>query len=171
MRLKDTPSITNRKSKTYQILFVDDDEDIVTVLSKGLKQEGFDVDGYTSSEQALASFSPGKYDMAILDIKMPGLNGFSLCRRLKEMDPTISACFLSAFEIHPDEFKKVFPSIANNIMTIIKKPTTIRNLVRKISPILDMTSSPGTIAEEQHSQLPSIESDVQCNRSFQSSRS
>jgi DNA-binding response OmpR family regulator len=159
--LRDTPRITNGKWKRYQILFVDDDEDIVKVLSKGLEHEGFDVDRYTSSEQALASFRPGKYDLAIRDIRMPGLNGFSLCRRLKEMDPTISACFLSAFEIHPDEFKKVFPSIGSNIATIIKKPTTIRNLVRKITPILDMTSSARTIAEEQLNHSPAMESEVQ----------
>jgi CheY-like chemotaxis protein len=71
-----------------------------------------------------------------LDIRMPGMNGFMLYRKLKEQDANLGACFLSAFEIHQDEFKKVFPSLADSVKKIIKKPVTIRNLINEITPIL-----------------------------------
>ena len=66
---------------------------------------------------------------------MPDLNGFALYRRMKNIDTTIIACFFSAFEISSKEFKKVFPSISDNIGAIIKKPVTVSNLVRKITAI------------------------------------
>ena len=64
------------------------------------------------------------------------MNGFILYRKLKEQDPNLGACFLSAFEIHKDEFKKVFPSMADSVKKIIKKPVTISNLIKEITPIL-----------------------------------
>jgi len=76
------------------------------------------------------------YDLAILDIRMPRLNGFALYRQMKKIDPSLAACFLSSFEIHPEEFKKVFPSMANSVITIIKKPVTIDNLIKEIAAFL-----------------------------------
>jgi len=57
---------------------------------------------------------------------MPSINGFALYKKVKKIDPLLTACYLSAFEIHPDEFKMVFPSIREGVKTIIKKPTTIK---------------------------------------------
>ncbi len=148
------PDVSSIGDKKYgnKIFLVDDDEDIVKILKRGLElQGGFHVDGYTSSQQALDAFKPNMYDLAILDVRMPGLNGFSLCRKMKEIDPAINACFLSAFEIDPDEFKKVFPSSGDNIKAIIKKPVTISNLIRKITPVLKQSSIPSSTSSERYS--------------------
>ena len=92
-------------------------------------------------QEAIKSFMPNVHDLAILDIRMPGLNGFTLYRQMKKIDPSLTACFLSAFEIHPEEFKQVFPSMAESVKTIIKKPVTISNLIKEINPFLRISAA------------------------------
>lgn len=118
---------------------VDDEVDILRVLKRGLEINGFQVEGYSSPQEVLVSFKPSKYDLAILDIRMPGLSGFQLYREMRKIDPTITACFLSAFEVHPNEFKIVFPSMME-VKAIIKKPVSINHLLREITPLLRISS-------------------------------
>jgi DNA-binding response OmpR family regulator len=124
----------------FRVLLVDDETDIVHVLKRGLEVNGFEVDAYDSPQQAINSFKPNLYDLAILDIRMPGLNGFALQRQMKKIDPALTTCFLSAFEIHPQEFEKMFPSMADSVKTIIKKPVRISNLIKEITPFLKMSA-------------------------------
>jgi DNA-binding response OmpR family regulator len=124
----------------FKVLLVDDETDIVHVLKRGLEVNGFEVDAYDSPQQAINSFKPNLYDLAILDIRMPGLNGFALQRQMKKIDPALTTCFLSAFEIHPQEFEKMFPSMADSVKTIIKKPVRISNLIKEITPFLKMSA-------------------------------
>jgi two-component system, OmpR family, response regulator ChvI len=138
--MKDSSSIVRKKPDPtfkgdYRILLVDDDADILNVLGRGLEVNGFHVEAFSSSKGALDAFKPDVYDLAILDIRMPGLDGFQIYREMKKRDPAITACFLSAFEIHPSEFEKVFPSLSE-IKTIIKKPVSIHHLVSEIKPLL-----------------------------------
>ena len=120
----------------FRVILVDDEADIVHVLKRGLEVKGFEVDAYDSPQQAINSFKPNLYDLAILDIRMPALNGFALQRQMKKIDPALTTCFLSAFEIYPKEFEKVFPSMAESVKTIIKKPVTINSLIKEITPFL-----------------------------------
>lgn len=121
----------------HKILLVDDDPDIVEVLRRGLNAKGLQVDAYISPREALQSFKPNVYGVAILDIRMPVMTGFQLYREMKRMDPAIPVCLLSAFEIQPNEFKSVFPSM-DDVKTIIKKPISINELLRRITPFLRM---------------------------------
>jgi DNA-binding response OmpR family regulator len=127
------------ESDRNRILLVDDDHDIVEVLRRGLKRKGLQVDAYTSPQEALQSFKPNAYDLAILDIRMPAMTGFQLYREMKKVDPLIAVCFLSAFEIQQDEFKSVFPSM-DGVKTIMKKPISINELFKEIAPFLQMSA-------------------------------
>jgi DNA-binding response OmpR family regulator len=127
------------QSKKHKILLVDDDSDIVEVLRRGLTLKGLQVDAYTSPKEALQSFKPNAYDLAILDIRMPAMTGFQLYREMKKIDSAIPVCFLSAFEIQPDEFESVFPSM-DDVKTIIKKPISIDGLFKEITPYLPMSA-------------------------------
>jgi two-component system, NtrC family, response regulator GlrR len=127
------------ESSKHRILLVDDDADIVEVLRRGLKVKGLQVDAYTSPQEALQSFKTDAYDLAILDIRLPAMTGFQLYREMKRRDPAIEVCFLSAFEIQPDEFKSLFPSM-DGVKTIIKKPISINGLLKHISPFLQMSA-------------------------------
>ena len=131
---------TSALKDRFRVLLVDDEADIVHVLKRGLEVKGIEVDAYDSPQEAINSFKPNLYDLAILDIRMPGLNGFALQRQMKKIDPALTTCFLSAFEIHPKEFEKVFPSMADSVKTIIKKPVTINSLIKEITPFLKMSA-------------------------------
>jgi DNA-binding response OmpR family regulator len=96
---------TSPMKQQYRILLVDDDLDILNVLKRGLEINGFHVDAYSSSQKMLDSFKPSTYDLTILDIRMPGLSGFQLYREMKKLDPAITTCFLSAFEVLRASFK------------------------------------------------------------------
>ena len=128
------------KSKKHTILLVDDDTNIVKVFRRGLKAKGLLTDAYTSPKEALQSFKPNAYDLAILDIRMPEMTGFQLYREIRNRDPTITVCFLSAFEIQPDEFKSLFPSM-DGLKTVIKKPVSINELLKQITPFLKMSAA------------------------------
>ena len=127
------------ESRNNRILLVDDDPDIVEVLGRGLKVKGMQVDAYTCPQEALQSFKPGAYDLAILDIRMPTMTGFQLYREIKNVDPAIAVCFLSAFEIQPNEFRSVFPSM-DGVKIIIKKPISLNEFLKQITPILRMSA-------------------------------
>lgn len=79
---------------------------------------------------------------------MPGLSGFELYREMKKKDPSLTACFLSAFEIYPEEFKIVFPSMSEDVKAIIKKPIAIKELVNKITPFLKMSAQARAVQGE-----------------------
>jgi DNA-binding response OmpR family regulator len=128
------------KAPNNRILLVDDDHDVLQFLKQGLELKGLQVNAYSSAQDALQSFKPDVYDLAILDIRMPDMNGFQLYREIKKRDHTITAYFLSAFEIHPSEFKKVFPSMGE-IKAIIKKPVSIHQLLNQIAPSLKISAS------------------------------
>ena len=70
---------------------------------------------------------------------MPGLNGFQLYREMKKLDPTLTACFLSAFEVHPRKFQIMFPSL-QQVKAIIKKPVSVNDLLREITPFLRISA-------------------------------
>ena len=98
-------------SKQNRILIVDDEVDIVTVYKSGLQRNGFEVESYSDPDQALLNFKPGAYDLAILDIRMPKMNGFQLCKAIRKLDENVKIFFMTAFEIQLSEFEKVLPSI------------------------------------------------------------
>lgn len=123
-------------SAKYRLLVVDDEPDITHVLKKGLEKEGFEVNAFTDPVEALYGFKPGQYEMAILDIRMPKMNGFELCRELKRRDEKIKICFITAFEIYHEEFKKVFPKL--RISCFISKPITVSALAKTIREEMEL---------------------------------
>ena len=114
-----------------RIAVVDDEPDITNVLKKGLERHGFTVDTFNDPRAAIASFQPMYYDLMIIDIRMPRINGFDLYRQLKKRDTGVKVCFLTAFQIYYEEFRKMFPTI--DVKAFIIKPVSISNLVNQIN--------------------------------------
>ena len=122
-----------------RILLVDDERDINTVVKKGLERVGFKVRAFNNPLDALSKFEAGSYDVALLDIRMPSMNGFELYKKLREIDSKIKVCFITAFEMHEEEFKKLFPSY--EVRCFIKKPIKLTDLIVEIEKIF-LPSSP-----------------------------
>jgi DNA-binding response OmpR family regulator len=79
---------------------VDDELDITLTLKIALEQSGFfQVEAFYESVLALSGFKAGAYDLAILDIKMPEMDGFELYRKLRKIDNKLKICFLTAAEL------------------------------------------------------------------------
>lgn len=103
----------------------------------GLEKNGFIGTTFNDPLEALSQFRPSKYDLAILDIRMPGMSGFELYQRINEIDSNVKVCFLTAFEEYWPDFKKNFPSL-DDIKCYLRKPITVADL---ISRLLDLTNS------------------------------
>jgi len=97
-----------------RLLVVDDEPDINTILEKVLEQNGFNVDSYDCLLVALDNFKPCYYDLAILDIKMPEMNGFSCYREFKKLDKNLRICFLTAGEMNYGVYSDIFSSLPAN---------------------------------------------------------
>jgi DNA-binding response OmpR family regulator len=122
-----------------RILLVDDERDISTVVKKGLERVGFKVRAFDNPLNVLSKFEAGSYDVALLDIRMPSMNGFELYKKLRERDSKIKVCFITAFEMYEEEFKKLFPSY--QVRCFIKKPIKLTDLMAEIEKILLPSSS------------------------------
>ncbi len=79
----------NRK----RIFIVDDEPDLASICKMVLEDEGYEVDEFTDSLLALSKFKPRVYELLILDIKMPDMDGFDLYKKLKELDNNVKVCF------------------------------------------------------------------------------
>jgi DNA-binding response OmpR family regulator len=120
--------------KMKKILLVDDESDICFVLEKVLARNGFVVDSYENPTLALEKFKAHSYDLVVLDIKMPDLNGFALYREIKKLDKKVKVCFLTAGEIYYGANSNIFSSLPAN--RFIRKPIENKELMMRIKKII-----------------------------------
>jgi CheY-like chemotaxis protein len=121
-----------------KILVVDDEPDNASIFTMSLEDGGFEVDTYTNPLLALSIFKAGskKYDLLILDIKMPDMNGFELYEEIRKIDNKVKACFLTAFgEGYTEEFGKRFTLSSPNV-SFIRKPIRLDDLVKKVNEVI-----------------------------------
>jgi two-component system OmpR family response regulator len=128
---------TTIKEKSFSkiILIVDDDPDVSSIFSMGLEDEGFVVDTYNDPLEALSSFKPSFYDLLLIDINMPKMNGFELCTQILKFDVNVRICFITAGEINIEALREVYPTIS--VGCFIKKPITLEYLVKRIKAELE----------------------------------
>jgi DNA-binding NtrC family response regulator len=121
------------------ILVVDDDLDIAHVLKQGLQKNRFLVSAFSSPEEALKNFQSNSKDYCLMlsDIRMPGISGIRLARKVKEINPDVKVVLMTSFEIRDNEFSKVFPS--THVDGFVQKPIGIKDLTNKILSIIGET--------------------------------
>jgi DNA-binding response OmpR family regulator len=78
-----------------KIIFIDDEEELVSTLTERLEFRGIDADWATTPDRALQLIRENKYDIAVIDVKMPGISGFQLKKTIAEMDKNICFIFLT----------------------------------------------------------------------------
>ncbi len=112
------------------ILLVDDEPDIANSLKVGLERKGFKVDAFSDPTEALTKYKPKAYDLLIIDIRMPKVNGFELVREIKKVDEDATVWFFTAFEVYYDEFKRMFPDV--DVKSFVRKPISANELAKRI---------------------------------------
>jgi DNA-binding response OmpR family regulator len=118
-----------------RILIVDDEPDIISVFKIILEENGFRVDSFNDPLTALSNFRPGSYDLVILDIKMPQMDGFELYHEIKKKDNNAKVCFLTASELYYEEFRnKEYRALDRNLF--IRKPIDNEDLVKEITKMI-----------------------------------
>ena len=98
-----------------KLLIVDDEPDITFTIKDILEDNGFKVDPFTDPILALDNYKANFYDLIILDIKMPKMNGFQLYIKIREKDPKAKICFLTAREFYYEKFRKIYPELYKTI--------------------------------------------------------
>ena len=122
-----------------RVLLIDNESDITTTLQVGLAEGGdFDVDAFTDPLSALNCFRPNLYDLALIDVVMPKLDGFELYERLRKIDPDIKVCFLTASEMYHEEFREAEHRGFNEDL-FLQKPISAGVLVKEINKKINST--------------------------------
>jgi DNA-binding response OmpR family regulator len=129
------PSLNLHQHK--RILIVDDDTDITFTLRIGLENNdaAMQVYSYNNPVNALIDFKPNFYDLLLIDVNMPLMNGFELCEKLLQKDINVKVCFMTSGEINMDAAREVHP--LKSIGCFIKKPITTDALARRIRAELE----------------------------------
>ena len=110
-----------------RILLIEDDQDLLELFADALNKNGFSVDRFSDPLKAVSVFeqNPDGYDLVLSDIRMPGMTGLELVRKMKEISPNVNFALMSAFET--DSFKSQLNDL--DLSTCIKKPMHIQQLV------------------------------------------
>ncbi|MGB6591385.1 MAG: response regulator [Candidatus Nitrosopolaris sp.] len=123
------------KDKKRKVLIVDDEPDVNTVLKNVLEQSGFNADSYDDPILALENFKACSYDLLLLDIKIPEMDGFHLYQEMKKIDRKVKVCFLTASEMYYEQFRKEQYSTIDKDL-ILRKPIENEDLIKKINTII-----------------------------------
>jgi DNA-binding response OmpR family regulator len=128
--------------KSKRVLIVDDDPDITLTFKKGLEAENekssnlfFEVSTYNDPINALSEFKPNLYDLLLVDINMPKMDGLEFSAKILEQDINVRVCFITATEINTRALREQYSSLS--IGCFIKKPVTIENLVERVKAELN----------------------------------
>jgi CheY-like chemotaxis protein len=123
---------SNSNSNNYnnkRILLVDNEPDNTSVFGMALEDDGFVVDMFNDSVFALSNFKPDFYDLILLDINMPNMNGIELYREIRKIDDKVKVCFLTASEMYSEELRMQIQILDQDVKCFIPKPIRLFDLV------------------------------------------
>jgi len=136
--------VTKEKQRFWKrILIIDDEADVTITFKAGIEDSNNNNDAnkrievYTSNNPvvALSEFKPNFYDLLLVDINMPHMNGFELCEKILAIDINVKVCFMSSVEINREALREIYPSLS--LGCFIGKPVTIDYLLKRIMSELD----------------------------------
>jgi CheY-like chemotaxis protein len=122
-----------------RIMLVEDNEDINHLFWIVLQDADsrLNVDAFTDPFVALENFRPGLYDLLLIDVTMPKLDGFELYSRIRSLDDRVKVCFLTAGEMYYKEIRQeAFPEL--DVNCFIGKPIANQDLVKRVKEVLEL---------------------------------
>jgi CheY-like chemotaxis protein len=125
----------NMTDKKKRILIVDDVPDITSSFQNVLRDKGFEqVDTVNDPVLTLKNFRAGSYDLLIIDIVMPEMDGFELYEEIRKIDTEVKVCFITAYEVNYEALRAVFPAATStdDIGCFIRKPIDVDDLIKHI---------------------------------------
>ncbi len=115
-----------------RILVVDDNRDLAENLVEILADAGYDAECFDDPRVALGAVAPGRYSLALIDLRMPGMDGVELHRALKELDPALRAIAMTAYA--RDE--RVRSAICDGVLDVMSKPMDASNLIARLRAVV-----------------------------------
>jgi DNA-binding NtrC family response regulator len=132
-----TAIIDSEMKKKRRILVVDDEADGTFTFKASLEESGsFEVDVFNDPKLALTNFKASWYDLLLLDILMPRMNGFELYKKITQIDSNVRVCFITAYTTYHRALKDLFPTA--EVDCPIEKPIGKRELVNRITKVLKL---------------------------------
>ena len=134
---------TNTIRKTKTILVVDDDQDTTLAVKSSLEIQNNRVDNkfffriytYNLPLLALSEFKPNYFDLLLVDVEMPNMNGFELSTKMIEIDSNPKICFMSAAEVNYEALREIYPTVS--VGCFIKKPVSLDHLITRVRAELE----------------------------------
>jgi len=122
-----------------KILIIDDEPDITFVLKKALQENGFAfVDTFNDPMDVISIYKQqGMYDLLIIDIVMPKMDGFELYEKIKKIDDGAKVCFITAYDIYFEALREIFPGF--KVDCFMKKRIQNEQLLRKVTSAIKMS--------------------------------
>ena len=135
------------ENNTVKILLAEDDENLGSLLKEYLNAKGYSTFLYPDGEAAWSAFSKNEYDMCIIDIMMPKMDGYTLAKEIRKVNTTIPFIFLTAKTLKDD----VLEGFSIGADDYITKPFSMEELLYRLKAILRRTSQ--TESDEQDSEI------------------
>jgi CheY-like chemotaxis protein len=131
--------IDNISIKNKKVMLVEDEVDIAMTIKIVLESDArLKVDAFADPIVALENFRPRLYDLLLIDIAMPKMNGFELHDKIRELDKKVKISFVTASEMFYEEIRKeAFPELDDTIR-FIRKPIANLDLVKRLMEILEI---------------------------------
>jgi CheY-like chemotaxis protein len=122
----------NSTATSQRVLIVDDDQNVCEVLSKILSLRGYQVDSACDGPTALELIRRRDYGLALIDYRMPGMDGVELYRRIRELRPSLVGVFVTGFPT----IDTVYPAITVGVERVIAKPAGSSELLEVIQEFI-----------------------------------
>lgn len=114
--------------KSYKILYVDDEDQLRFLVKSQLSHEGFDVDAADDGDTALEMMKQTNYDVVLLDIRMPRMNGIEVLKEMKKRKMTTRTIMLTGV----DDLAVALEAVKGGAIDYLTKPYELENLMKSI---------------------------------------